>query len=92
MPLVPHAPPVRVDTRLSDGDELPWDQPAHVIAAPGHTRGSIAVLFSEARVLIAGDAIASHEDQPILGVFNSDPGQAIAHAAKSSLARARSRP
>jgi glyoxylase-like metal-dependent hydrolase (beta-lactamase superfamily II) len=57
---------------------LPWDQPAKVLAAPGHTPRSIAVLFTEARVLVAGDAIASHESEPILGVFNSDPGQAIA--------------
>ncbi|MGB8877655.1 MAG: MBL fold metallo-hydrolase [Solirubrobacteraceae bacterium] len=72
------APPVRVDVRLHEGDPLPWDQPAKVLAAPGHTPGSIAVLFTEARVLVAGDAIASHESQPILGVFNSGPAEAIA--------------
>ena len=77
-PLVPPAPPVRVDVRLHHGDPLPWDQQAMVLAAPGHTPGSIAVLFTEARVLVACDAIASQESEPILGVFNSDPAQAIA--------------
>jgi len=77
-PLVPPAPPVRVDVRLHEGDPLPWERHATVLAAPGHTPGSIAVLFTEARVLVAGDAIASHESEPILGVFNSDPAQAIA--------------
>jgi glyoxylase-like metal-dependent hydrolase (beta-lactamase superfamily II) len=77
-PLVPPAPPVRVDVRLHEGDPLPWNQQAKVLAAPGHTPGSIAVLFTKARVLVAGDAIASHESEPTLGVFNSDPAQAIA--------------
>ena len=77
-PLVPPAPPVRVDVRLHEGDPLPWDQQARVLAAPGHTPGSVAVLFTEARVLVAGDENASHGSEPILGVFNSDPAQAIA--------------
>ena len=76
-PLVPPAPELPVDTRLEEGDRLPWECPAEVLAAPGHTPGSIALLFAESRVLIAGDAIASHEHQPILGVFNADPRQAI---------------
>jgi glyoxylase-like metal-dependent hydrolase (beta-lactamase superfamily II) len=77
MPQVPPAPPVRVDVQLHDGDLLPWSKPAKVIAAPGHTRGSVAALFPADRVLIAGDAIASHDGRPMLGVFNSDPPAAI---------------
>jgi glyoxylase-like metal-dependent hydrolase (beta-lactamase superfamily II) len=72
-PNVPKAPPVRVDVELGDGMTLGWDRPASVLAAPGHTPGSIALLFEQDKLLIAGDAIASHEGQPMLGVFNSDP-------------------
>jgi glyoxylase-like metal-dependent hydrolase (beta-lactamase superfamily II) len=73
MPHVPPAPPVRVDVRLQDGDLLPWSKPAKVIATPGHTPGSVAALFPADRVLVADDAIASHDGQPMLGVFNNDP-------------------
>jgi len=55
---------------------LEWDQPAVIVAIPGHTPGSVSLLFSRARTLIAGHAIASHEGEPMLGVFNSDPDQA----------------
>lgn len=76
MPSVPPAPSARVDVLLDDGALLEWDQPAVVVSTPGHTPGSISLLFSRAGTLIAGDAIASHEGEPMLGVFNSDPGQA----------------
>jgi glyoxylase-like metal-dependent hydrolase (beta-lactamase superfamily II) len=36
----------------------------------------MAVWFESERVLIAGDAIASHDGRPILGVFNADPATA----------------
>jgi glyoxylase-like metal-dependent hydrolase (beta-lactamase superfamily II) len=81
-PHVPPAPPVRVDVRLHDGDLLPWSKPAQVIAAPGHTPGSIAALFAADGVLVAGDTIASQDGRPMLGVFNSDPP-----AAKESFRR-----
>jgi glyoxylase-like metal-dependent hydrolase (beta-lactamase superfamily II) len=77
-PNVPPAPPACVDAPLDDGASLGWDMPASVIAAPGHTPGSIAVLLPLAKTLIAGDAIASHDGEPILGVFNVDPSQARA--------------
>jgi glyoxylase-like metal-dependent hydrolase (beta-lactamase superfamily II) len=67
-----------VDFHLRHGDLLPWSKPAKVIAAPGHTPGSVAALFPADRVLVAGDAIASHDGQPMLGVFNSDPPIAMA--------------
>jgi glyoxylase-like metal-dependent hydrolase (beta-lactamase superfamily II) len=70
-------PPVRVDIELSDGDDLGFG--AVLVAAPGHTPGSAAVYLPGPRVLIAGDTIACRPDgQPMLGVFNADPGQAAA--------------
>jgi glyoxylase-like metal-dependent hydrolase (beta-lactamase superfamily II) len=75
-PNVPKAPPVNVDVELSEGDTLPWERPALVVAAPGHTPASVALLFADEKVLVAGDAIASHEGQPMLGVFNADPSLA----------------
>lgn len=52
--------------------------PGRIVAAPGHTPGSVAVLFEDAGVLVAGDAIASYEDTPMVGVFNADLPQAVA--------------
>jgi len=75
-PNVPPAPPVRVDHVLAEGDALGWEHDAIVVGAAGHTPGSIALLFEQEKVLIAGDAIASHEGEPILGVFNADPARA----------------
>jgi glyoxylase-like metal-dependent hydrolase (beta-lactamase superfamily II) len=77
-PRVPHAPAVVPDRRVDDGDRLEWEHEAVVLAAPGHTPGSIAVWFECAQVLIAGDAIASSQGGPILGVFNADPAEAAA--------------
>jgi glyoxylase-like metal-dependent hydrolase (beta-lactamase superfamily II) len=54
---------------------LDWDQPARIMAAPGHTPGSVAVFFEDAGVLVAGDAMASHDDVPMVGVFNADVPQ-----------------
>ena len=64
------------DRLVRDGDTLDWQRHATLLAVPGHTPGSTAVWFESERVLIAGDAIASHSDQPILGVFNADPAAA----------------
>ena len=66
------APPVDLDGQLEAGSRLGWELPTEVIAVPGHTAGSLAVFFPSERVLIAGDAIASYEGEPILGVFNVD--------------------
>jgi glyoxylase-like metal-dependent hydrolase (beta-lactamase superfamily II) len=77
-PLVPPAPPVRLDTRVDEGTSLDWQRPARILAAPGHTAGSVAVLFEEDGVLVAGDAIASVDGAPIVGVFNVDRLQATA--------------
>ena len=76
LPAAP-VPPGGVDRELGDGDDLGFG--AVLVAAPGHTPGSAAVYLPGPRVLIAGDAIACRPDgQPMLGVFNSDPGQAAA--------------
>jgi glyoxylase-like metal-dependent hydrolase (beta-lactamase superfamily II) len=64
------------DHLAGDGDTLDWQRRATLLAVPGHTPGSTAVWFERDRVLIAGDAIASSNGQPILGVFNADPAAA----------------
>jgi glyoxylase-like metal-dependent hydrolase (beta-lactamase superfamily II) len=75
---VPPAPPVALDVRLDDGSALDWERPARIVAAPGHTAGSAAVLFEDDGVLVAGDAIASFEGRPMVGVFNVDRAGAAA--------------
>ena len=74
------APPVKLDATVLGGDRLDWERPTEVIAAPGHTAGSVALFFSEDRVLIAGDAIMSVQGDPRLGAFNVDPDQARSSA------------
>jgi glyoxylase-like metal-dependent hydrolase (beta-lactamase superfamily II) len=74
----PPAPPVKLDELVDDTSRLGWERAAQIVAVPGHTVGSIAVFFPEDHVLVAGDAIASTEGEPILGVFNVDPEQARA--------------
>jgi glyoxylase-like metal-dependent hydrolase (beta-lactamase superfamily II) len=64
------------DRLVEDGDTLDWQHAARLLGVPGHTAGSTAAWFERERVLIAGDAIASHEGRPILGVFNADPAAA----------------
>jgi glyoxylase-like metal-dependent hydrolase (beta-lactamase superfamily II) len=64
------------DRLVGDGDTLDWQRRARLVAAPGHTPGSTAVWFERERVLVAGDAIASHDGRPMLGVFNADPAAA----------------
>jgi glyoxylase-like metal-dependent hydrolase (beta-lactamase superfamily II) len=77
MPNVPPAPPARPDRVVDDGDTLGWEHDARLIAAPGHTPGSIVAWFERDRVLVAGDAVASHEGRPMVGVFNADPAAAV---------------
>jgi glyoxylase-like metal-dependent hydrolase (beta-lactamase superfamily II) len=76
--LVPPAPPVELDGHLDADETLDWDVPGQLVAAPGHTMGQLAVWFPSERVLIAADAMASHEGRPMPGVFNVDPEQAVA--------------
>lgn len=79
-PNVPPAAPVWPDRLVSDGERLGWQRDPTIIATPGHTAGHISVLFERDRVLVAGDALASHEGRPMLGVFNADPAAATATA------------
>ena len=51
-----------------------------IVAAPGHTPGHVAAWFDEEHVLVAGDALASHQGRPMVGVFNADPVTAAATA------------
>lgn len=80
MPKVPQAPPVVPDRLVGHGDRLGWQHDAVIVGAPGHTPGHVAAWFEEERVLVAGDALASHDGQPMLGVFNADPAAAAATA------------
>jgi glyoxylase-like metal-dependent hydrolase (beta-lactamase superfamily II) len=79
-PNVPPAAPVRPDQLVDDGHRLGWAREATIIATPGHTPGRISVLFERERVLVAGDALASHDGRPMVGVFNADPAAATATA------------
>ena len=69
-PRVPQAGPVRVDREVDDGDATAGG--GVIVSVPGHTPGSIALLLPRLGVLFTGDTIASHEGEPILGVFNID--------------------
>ena len=73
---VARAPAVTLDELVEDGDRLDWERPAQIVAAPGHTRGSVAVFLPDDQVLIAGDAITTMGGEPTLGVFNVDLEQA----------------
>lgn len=66
------AAPVIPDRLVRDGDTLDWQRRAALLAVSGHTPESTAVWLERERVLIAGDAVASHNGRPILGVFNAD--------------------
>jgi glyoxylase-like metal-dependent hydrolase (beta-lactamase superfamily II) len=79
-PNVPPAPPVVADRLVGEGDRLGWQHDAAIVATPGHTPGHISAWFDRDRVLIAGDALASHAGRPMVGVFNADPPAAVAAA------------
>jgi glyoxylase-like metal-dependent hydrolase (beta-lactamase superfamily II) len=72
----PPADPVSVQIRVEPGRRLAWEHGAEVVAAPGHTPGSVAFWFDRERVLVAGDAIAVVRERPVSGVFNVDPALA----------------
>ena len=76
---VPPAPAARVDGEVDHGDVLDFGGGASVIAAPGHTEGSIAIYLPEHRILFTGDTVArAPDDRVILGPFNVDRKQSIA--------------
>ncbi|GAA2878436.1 MBL fold metallo-hydrolase [Pseudonocardia halophobica] len=67
---LPDAPPARVDHELADGEVLASG--ARVLATPGHTAGSLALVLDDAGVVLTGDLAAEHEGGVILGPFNVD--------------------
>lgn len=48
----------RVDTTLTDGEELPYLGGISIIHTPGHTPGHICIYLNGSKVLIAGDVLA----------------------------------
>lgn len=68
----PHGPACQVDRAVSDGDVLDFAGGARVVAAPGHTAGSIGLCLPAADAVLTGDAVAEFNGQVILGVFNTD--------------------
>ena len=49
--------PIPVDSRLEDGDGIPFRTDVRVVHVPGHTEGSIALYLPEKRTVIVGDAL-----------------------------------
>jgi glyoxylase-like metal-dependent hydrolase (beta-lactamase superfamily II) len=78
----PQPEAVHVDRLVQDGDVTAAG--GQVVAIPGHTRGSIAVLLAERGVLFTGDSIASSDSGPILGPFNLDTADAVAAVRKQA--------
>lgn len=76
LPLLPPAPPCRVDHEVEDGDVLAFGGGAVVVAVPGHTDGSIALHLPGPGVLFTGDAVAN-VGRTMLGVFNTDRARAV---------------
>ncbi|TQS43111.1 MBL fold metallo-hydrolase [Cryptosporangium phraense] len=74
---IPDAPPCRVDRELAD-DEVLDTLKAQVISTPGHTDGSIALLFEQDGVVFTGDIATEYEGNVILGPFNHDRSEARA--------------
>ncbi len=77
LPALPPAPAVAVDHEVDDGDVLPFGGGARVVAAPGHTPGSIALHLPAEGVLFLGDAVANAGGRTTLGVFNTDRARAL---------------
>ncbi|MGW2826705.1 MBL fold metallo-hydrolase [Streptomyces sp. NPDC001443] len=76
-PKLPPAPPVPVDHEVADQDVIPFGGGARVVAAPGHTPGSIAFHLPAFGVLFLGDAAANVEGKTMVGVFNTDRARAV---------------
>ncbi|MFD9130808.1 MBL fold metallo-hydrolase, partial [Kitasatospora sp. NPDC059571] len=76
LPPLPPAPPCRVDREVRDGDVLDFGDGAVVVAAPGHTDGSIALHLPGPGVLFTGDAVAN-VGRTMPGVFNTDRARAV---------------
>jgi glyoxylase-like metal-dependent hydrolase (beta-lactamase superfamily II) len=62
---------------VTGGETLDFGGGAEIIAAPGHTDGSIAIYLPEHRALFTGDTVAQMNDQVMLGVFNLDRARTV---------------
>ena len=79
--LLPAAPPVSVDHKVSEGNDavLPDDMTA--IDTPGHTPGHTSFLLSrEGGILFVGDAAASKKGSIVPGFPNAGGGPEIARS------------
>jgi glyoxylase-like metal-dependent hydrolase (beta-lactamase superfamily II) len=64
-------PPCPVDAALDEGDTI---GPLHVLHAPGHTPGHLALYWPESGALLSGDAIATWPElAPGWRAFNLNP-------------------
>jgi glyoxylase-like metal-dependent hydrolase (beta-lactamase superfamily II) len=82
VPGVPPAPACDVDRELTDGDAIDMAGVANVVAVPGHTPGSIALLVHDHGLLFTGDAVANFGGRAMMGPFNVDRTAARASFAK----------
>jgi glyoxylase-like metal-dependent hydrolase (beta-lactamase superfamily II) len=78
----PQPEAVRIDRLVEDGELTAGG--GQIVAIPGHTRGSIAVLLLGRGVLFTGDSIASTDSAPILGPFNLNTADAVAAVRKQA--------
>ncbi|MBV9006364.1 MAG: hypothetical protein JO181_17000, partial [Solirubrobacterales bacterium] len=79
IPQVPAAPPVTLDERLGPGARRGLGHPRICSSLRQATlTANSRFWFPMQRALIAGDAMASRDGQPIPGVFNVDPAEAAA--------------
>jgi len=63
--------PVKVDMELEDYDTIELEENIHleVIHTPGHSQGSISLLFPDEKILFTGDAIPPAGEIPIYDDF-----------------------
>lgn len=69
---LPAAPACRVDREVSEGDRIDDGREVRILAVPGHTPGSIALLLPDHGLLLTGDTVAEHQGAVVLGPFNVD--------------------
>lgn len=64
--------PASVHRELHAGEVLDFGGGAEVLAVPGHTAGSVALLLPRYRLLFSGDTLANVRGVTMPGVFNLD--------------------
>ena len=58
--------PVPIDQILTDGELLPFCGGCEVLMTPGHTPGHLSLYLKELDTIIAGDAMALEDGQPVI--------------------------